>query len=69
MPTEGFIYGFAPNQLIYDVDFPGFVDELNSLLLPEAEIAKPSPNCLTTESRIYALIFYTQAFSPLWFDS
>ena len=36
--------------------YPGFVDELNSLLLPEAKIAQPSPNCLTTESRIYALM-------------
>ena len=36
--------------------YPGFVDELNSLLLPEAKIAQPSLNCLTTESRIYALM-------------
>ena len=36
--------------------YPGFVDELNSLLLPESKIAQPSPNCLTTESRIYALM-------------
>ncbi|WP_297262090.1 DUF6377 domain-containing protein [uncultured Prevotella sp.] len=36
--------------------YPGFVEELNSLLLPEAKIAQPSPNCLTTESRIYALM-------------
>ena len=36
--------------------YPGFVDELNSLLLPEAKITQPSPNCLTTESRIYALM-------------
>ena len=36
--------------------YPGFVDELNGLLLPEAKIAQPSPNCLTTEVRIYALM-------------
>lgn len=36
--------------------YPDFVDELNSLLLPEAKITQPSPNCLTTESRIYALM-------------
>lgn len=36
--------------------YPGFVDELNSLLLPESKIAQPSPNSLTTEIRIYALM-------------
>lgn len=36
--------------------YPGFVDELNSLLLPEGRIAQPSPNTLTTEVRIYALM-------------
>ena len=36
--------------------YPGFVDELNSLLLPESKIAQPSPNSLTTEVRIYALM-------------
>ena len=36
--------------------YPGFVDELNSLLLPEGRIAQPSPNALTTEARIYALM-------------
>lgn len=36
--------------------YPGFVDELNSLLLPEGRIAQPSPNTLTTEARIYALM-------------
>ena len=36
--------------------YPGFVDELNSLLMPESKIAQPSPNSLTTEARIYALM-------------
>lgn len=36
--------------------YPSFVDELNSLLLPEERIALPSPNTLTTEARIYALM-------------
>lgn len=36
--------------------YPSFVDELNSLLLPEGRIAQPSPNALTTEARIYALM-------------
>lgn len=36
--------------------YPGFVDELNALLMPEAKIELPSPNSLTTEARIYALI-------------
>lgn len=36
--------------------YPGFVDELNALLMPEAQIEKPSPNSLTTEARIYALM-------------
>lgn len=36
--------------------YPGFVDELNALLLPEARIELPSPNSLTTEARIYALM-------------
>lgn len=36
--------------------YPSFVDELNSLLLPEGRIALPSPNTLTTEVRIYALM-------------
>lgn len=36
--------------------YPSFVDELNSLLLPEERIALPSPNTLTTEVRIYALM-------------
>lgn len=36
--------------------YPSFVDELNSLLLPEERIAQPSPNTLTTEARIYALM-------------
>lgn len=36
--------------------YPGFVDELNALLLPEAQIELPSPNSLTTEARIYALM-------------
>lgn len=36
--------------------YPGFVDELNGLLLPEGRIAQPSPDTLTTEARIYALM-------------
>ena len=36
--------------------YPGFVEELNSLLLPDAQIELPSPNSLTTEVRIYALM-------------
>lgn len=36
--------------------YPSFVDELNSLLLPKERIALPSPNTLTTEVRIYALM-------------
>lgn len=36
--------------------YPSFVDELNSLLLPEGRIVLPSPNTLTTEARIYALM-------------
>ena len=36
--------------------YPGFVDELNALLMPEAKIELPSPNSLTTEARIYALM-------------
>ena len=36
--------------------YPGFVEELNSLLLPNAQIELPSANCLTTEVRIFALM-------------
>lgn len=36
--------------------YPDFADELNNLLLPEAQIKLPSPNSLTTEVRIYALM-------------
>lgn len=36
--------------------YPGFVDELNALLMPEIQIELPSPNSLTTEARIYALM-------------
>lgn len=36
--------------------YPGFVDELNALLMPEAKIELPTPNSLTTEARIYALM-------------
>lgn len=36
--------------------YPGFVDELNHLLLPDAKIELPSPNSLTTEVRIFALM-------------
>lgn len=36
--------------------YPGFVDELNALLMPEAQIELPSSNSLTTEARIYALM-------------
>lgn len=36
--------------------YPGFVEELNSLLLPDAQIEQPSPNSLTTEVRIFALM-------------
>ena len=36
--------------------YPGFVEELNSLLLPDAQIELPSPNSLTTEVRIFALM-------------
>ena len=36
--------------------YPGFMEELNSLLLPDAQIEQPSPNSLTTEVRIYALM-------------
>lgn len=36
--------------------YPGFVEELNSLLLPNAQIELPSTNCLTTEVRIFALM-------------
>lgn len=36
--------------------YPGFVDELNALLMPEVQIELPSPNSLTTEARIYALM-------------
>ncbi len=36
--------------------YPGFVDELNHLLLPYAKIELPSPNSLTTEVRIFALM-------------
>lgn len=36
--------------------YPSFVEELNHLLLPDAKIELPSPNCLTTEVRIFALM-------------
>lgn len=36
--------------------YPGFVDEPNHLLLPDAKIELPSPNSLTTEVRIFALM-------------
>lgn len=36
--------------------YPSFVEELNSLLLPNVQIEQPSPNSLTTEVRIYALM-------------
>ena len=36
--------------------YPGFVEELNHLLLPDAKIELPSPNSLTTEVRIFALM-------------
>ena len=36
--------------------YPSFVDELNHLLLPDAKIELPSPNSLTTEVRIFALM-------------
>ena len=32
------------------------MEELNSLLLPNVQIEQPSPNSLTTEVRIYALM-------------
>ena len=36
--------------------YPSFVEELNSLLLPDAKIELPAPNSLTTEVRIFALM-------------
>ena len=36
--------------------YPSFVEELNHLLLPDAKIELPSPNSLTTEVRIFALM-------------
>lgn len=36
--------------------YPDFASELNGLLLPTAQIKLPSPNSLTTEVRIYALM-------------
>lgn len=36
--------------------YPDFTNELNNLLIPEAQIKLPSPNSLTTEVRIYALM-------------
>lgn len=36
--------------------YPNFVQELNTLLKPEHHIVLPSPNELTTEVRIYALM-------------
>lgn len=36
--------------------YPNFVEELNTLLKPEHRIVLPSPNELTTEVRIYALM-------------
>lgn len=36
--------------------YPNFVEELNTLLKPEHRIVPPSPNELTTEVRIYALM-------------
>lgn len=36
--------------------YPSFVEELNLLLLPDAKIELPSPNSLTTEVRIFALM-------------
>lgn len=36
--------------------YPDFASELNDLLVPEAQIKLPSPNSLTTEVRIYALM-------------
>ena len=36
--------------------YPGFVEELNHLLLPDAKIELPAPNSLTTEVRIFALM-------------
>ena len=36
--------------------YPTFVTELNTLLLPESQIAVKQPNTLTPELRIYALI-------------
>ena len=36
--------------------YPGFVTELNKLLLPESQLEVPTTNTLTTEIRIYALM-------------
>lgn len=41
---------------IIDGAMASLVDELNALLMPEAQIELPSPNSLTTEVRIYALM-------------
>ena len=41
---------------IIDGAMAALVDELNALLMPEAQIELPSPNSLTTEARIYALM-------------
>ena len=36
--------------------YPGFVTELNKLLLPESQLVAPTTHTLTTEIRIYALM-------------
>lgn len=36
--------------------YPGFVTELNKLLLPESQLEVPTTHTLTTETRIYALM-------------
>lgn len=36
--------------------YPGFVTELNKLLLPECQLELPTTHTLTTEIRIYALM-------------
>lgn len=36
--------------------YPGFVTELNKLLLPESQLEVPTTHTLTTEIRIYALV-------------
>ena len=41
---------------IIDGAMAALMDELNALLMPEAQIELPSPNSLTTEARIYALM-------------